>query len=136
MSEVKQVIVVRKDLNMRKGKLAAQVAHASMKVILDRMFKYNVSSTKRHEWVLEFSYDSPFDKWLNGLFAKIVVYVNSEKELLDLYDKAKENTWIPSALIQDQGLTEFHGDPTYTCLAIGPFWSEKIDKITGDLPLL
>ena len=135
MDEVKQVIVVRKDLNMRKGKIAAQVAHASMKVILDKMFKFNVSLMRRHEWVLYLPYDSPLEKWLGGLFTKVVVYVESEDELLKLRDEAKE-AGIIHALITDAGKTEFHGEPTLTCMAIGPDYSEKIDGITGDLPLL
>jgi len=135
MDEVKQVIVVRKDLNMRKGKIAAQVAHASMKVILDKMFKFNVSLMRRNEWVLYLPYDSPSEKWLGGLFTKVVVYVESEDELLKLRDEAKE-AGIIHALITDAGKTEFHGEPTVTCMAIGPDYSEKIDGITGDLPLL
>ena len=43
---------------------------------------------------------------------------------------------LPCALIQDSGLTEFKGIPTYTCCAIGPAKEELIDEITGDLPLL
>lgn len=135
MNEVKQVIVVRKDLNMRKGKTAAQVAHASMKVILDRMLKFNVPLMKRHEWVLELPYNSHLENWLKELFTKVVVYVESGDELLELRDKAKEAN-IVHALITDAGKTEFHDEPTATCLAIGPDYSEKIDKITGDLPLL
>ena len=135
MSEIKQVIVVRKDLNMRKGKMISQACHASMKVILDRMFKFDISLMRRREWVLELPYESPLNEWLKGLFTKIVVYVESEDELLELRDKAKE-VGIIHALITDAGKTEFHGEPTYTCLAIGPDYSEKIDEITGDLPLL
>jgi peptidyl-tRNA hydrolase len=53
----------------------------------------------------------------------------------DIYDKAKELN-IPCALIQDAGLTEFNGVPTYTCCAIGPDDQVNIDKVTGELPLL
>jgi len=137
MEEVKQVIVMRKDLHCRAGKTAAQVAHASMKALLDKMFKYrDVAIENRHSYILDIVDDSPLDKWLSGLFTKIVVYVNSEEELLDLYNKVKEDTWMLHALIQDAGKTEFNGKPTYTCLAIGPDWAEKIDEITGNLPLL
>jgi len=135
MSDVKQIIIIRKDLNMRKGKMISQACHASMKVILDRMLKCNVSLMRLHEWILELPYDSPLEKWLGGLFTKIVVYVESESELLELRDKAKEANII-HALITDAGRTEFHGEPTITCIAIGPDYSEKIDEITGDLPLL
>jgi len=135
MSEVKQVIVIRKDLNMRKGKIAAQAAHAALAVVLDRMLKTKHPPSRLHEWVLEFPYDSPWEEWLNGHFTKVVLYVNSEDELRDLYNKASDKG-LPCAFIVDSGFTEFHGNKTATCIAIGPDYSDKIDEITGDLPLL
>jgi PTH2 family peptidyl-tRNA hydrolase len=68
-------------------------------------------------------------------FVKICVGCDSEAELLELHEKAKA-AGLPVGLIQDNGTTEFHGVPTYTCLAIGPAKSEEIDKITGHLTLL
>jgi len=130
---IKQVIVIRKDLNMRKGKIAAQAAHASMKVILDNMLKSDYE--KYSDWTIHMKKDEPLYRWLSGLFTKIVVYVNSEEELLDIYNKTKDQKMLCS-LIEDVGNTEFHGVPTKTCCAIGPDESEKIDKITGNLPLL
>jgi PTH2 family peptidyl-tRNA hydrolase len=142
MSElVKQVVVVRKDLNMRKGKLAAQVAHASMKVLLDGMFQnhnklsWSDPKTDFHEWKLLVTDKDPLYEWLTGRFTKIVVYVESEEELKELQAKANL-TNVRSALIQDAGNTEFNGVPTYTCLAIGPSYAERIDAITGELPLI
>ena len=136
--KTKQVIVVRKDLNMRKGKLAAQVAHASMKAILDRMFKMPAKHKwLEHvwdEWSISILQGSPLYDWLTDKFTKIVVYVNSEEELMDLYIEAQKKN-ILHALIQDAGLTEFK-EPTYTCIAIGPDKNEVIDEITGGLPLL
>jgi PTH2 family peptidyl-tRNA hydrolase len=132
---IKQVIIIRKDLNMRKGKMAAQAAHASMKVILDRMIKEDAMDGWVKLWSLSMNFDSDFYEWLSGSFKKIVVGINSEKELMDLYIEA-QIAGLPCALIQDSGLTEFHGDPTYTAMAIGPAKSEEIDKITGTLELL
>jgi len=128
----KQVIVIRKDLNMRKGKIASQAAHASIKVFFDRM--------EKAPWVFpEPCYltvvTEAMAEWINGLFTKICVYVESEEELLNLYNKAKESG-IPCSLIQDAGLTEFGGVPTYTCIAVGPDYNERVDEITGGLPLL
>lgn len=115
--EYKQVIVVRKDLKMRMGKTAAQVAHASMAVLLDHP-------------------DHPHIRgWLAGRFAKIVVYVNSEDELLDMEENAL-NAGLLNALITDAGFTEFNGVPTHTCIAIGPAPIEEINQVTGHLPLL
>ncbi len=134
MSETKMVITIRKDLNMRSGKIAAQVAHASMKVLLDRMSRMP-NGTNRSVWTLGLSHKDPMYSWLDGSFAKIVTYVNSKEELLVLRDNAV-SIYIPTALIVDSGRTEFHGEPTVTALAIGPDKIEKIDKVTGDLPLL
>ena len=69
------------------------------------------------------------------LTGKVVVSVDSDEELIAL-NKALDETWIPHALITDSGLTEFHGVPTNTCLGIGPYEAEEIDKFTGNLPLL
>ena len=131
---IKQVIVVRKDLNMRKGKLAAQVAHASMKVILSMMSKKYMLHGRMEEWSLLMSTDQEIYKWLDGSFTKIVVGVNSEKELMNLYIET-QLAGLPHALILDAGKTEFK-EPTYTALAIGPAKSKEIDRITGNLELL
>lgn len=124
---IKQVIVVRKDLNMRKGKLAAQVAHASIKVLVDKMWQLPGR-------IKGIDINDDMEKWLVGLSTKIVVSVNSEKELMDLYVQA-QLAGLPYALIRDAGKTEFR-EPTYTALAIGPAEEEEIDKLTGDLVLL
>ena len=125
--DTKQIIVMRKDLNMRKGKMCAQAAHASMKVFFD----LNHSDDKD---TLEVCLDEYMRDWVYGIFTKIVVSVNSETELLEIEKKAKEKG-LPVALIQDCGKTEFK-EPTYTCLAIGPYDSAVINEITGHLSLL
>ena len=127
--EAKQVIVARKDLNMRKGKLAAQVAHAAMGVLLAQMNKTG------NYWALELTPGSPLHAWLTGRFKKIVVGVNSESELLALHEQAKA-AGLLCCLIQDSGLTEFGGVPTYTTLAIGPTLPADLDPLTGTLSLL
>lgn len=145
--DTKQVIVMRKDLNMRKGKMVAQGAHASLSALLGEMY---VDDRIDHEpckmWVLHAStLRDPLYKWLDGQFTKITVGVNSEDELFEIYQKALgwegsfSNTIrlkIPCAIIQDVGHTEFHGEPTYTCAAIGPWWTDELNEITGKLPLL
>lgn len=123
MKTSKQVIVMRKDLNMRKGKMVAQGAHASLKAILD-VSKSEQKNSK-----------GAFEDWIEGRFTKVCLSVNSEKEMLELYQKAKDKGLI-SSLITDAGLTEFSGVPTKTCIAIGPNWSDEIDQITGHLSLL
>jgi len=88
--------------------------------------------TYRYE--LEFGNESCLNDWLNGKFTKICVSVDSEEELMDIYNKVPE--LCPVFLVTDAGLTEFNGIPTKTCLCIGPYISEEIDKITGHLKLL
>jgi PTH2 family peptidyl-tRNA hydrolase len=118
----KQVIVIRRDLKMRRGKEIAQGCHASTAVILE------LADT-------ELGFNDPRAKpWLEGSFKKICVVVNSEQELLDITKKAEESGLLV-ALIRDAGLTEFGGVPTYTCAAIGPDTEENINKITGELKL-
>lgn len=139
--ETKQVIIIRKDLNMRKGKMCSQSAHASMACILNLMQKANISNSDNHNfqeyisYSLKFHKDSILDNWINGIFTKICVSVNSEQELEDLYNKAKE-LGLPCSIITDSGLTEFNGVPTKTAVAIGPAESNEINQITGHLPLL
>ena len=123
---VKQVIVVRKDLNMRKGKMCAQAAHASMKVLLDQA---NIDDGE-----LFLAFKGAMGEWLLGSFTKIVCSVDSEQELLAIHEKAKGLS-IVTSLIQDAGLTEFK-EPTYTAVAVGPDYSDKVDQVTGSLPLI
>ena len=73
--------------------------------------------------------------WISGAFAKVCVRCNSEDELMAVHDKAIE-MGLEVHLITDSGRTEFHGQPTRTCLAIGPDDATKIDQVTGQLELL
>lgn len=131
---VKQVIVVRKELNMRKGKIAAQVAHAAIKVFFNRMSVYR-SPYKDDSYATIFGLTDDMVLWMTKDFTKVVVSVDTEKEIHELADKAKE-AGLPYAVMIDNGFTEFHGEKTVTCIAIGPADSEQLDPITGDLKLL
>lgn len=135
----KQVIVLRKDLNMRKGKMVAQGCHASLQAIFETGHNRNLLDLPtRVPPITESEYIcipyKPLMEWLEDKYTKIVVSVNSEEELLTIYEKAKDAGLLRS-LIRDAGLTEFK-KPTYTAVAVGPGLAEEIDKITGDLPLL
>ncbi len=141
----KMIIVMRKDLNMRKGKMIAQGSHAAVKAVLQSIISKDVHQKNNYKKEVEdlhivteqpdiFVSDAELD-WLTGNYTKICVSVNSEQELIDVYEKAKKVN-LNVCLITDAGLTEFQGQPTKTCLAIGPDWSSKIDPITKDLKLL
>jgi PTH2 family peptidyl-tRNA hydrolase len=125
----KQVIVMRKDLNMRKGKMIAQGAHASLRVILQA----GSANPERTDYTIRMT--EPMAAWMTGRFMKIAVSVDSEAALVEIVEKAKA-AGVPVALITDAGMTEFHGVPTKTCCAVGPAWIEDVDAITGALPLL
>jgi peptidyl-tRNA hydrolase, PTH2 family len=104
----KQVIIIRKDLNMRKGKMCAQAAHASMKVFFDRAVPQSDPFCLDAETNNIILLCSPeMKEWaLNQKFTKIVVGCNSLEELLELEQQAKAAE-IPCALIEDSGATEF-----------------------------
>lgn len=133
--ETKQVIVVRKDLNMRKGKLAAQVAHASMAFLTHQLRHEPGEANEYGCYRYEIWLQSRTREWLNSSFAKVVVSVDSEEELRDLIAQAREALITVHEII-DSGRTEFHGVPTLTCAAFGPDIPAKLDPITGQLKLL
>ena len=126
----KQVIVIRRDLRMRRGKEIAQGAHASMAWLRQRVMPLLTPPGAVDQ--VEFS---PAERaWLEGSLRKVTVKVGSEAELLAVYEKAIE-AGLVAHLITDRGLTEFGGIPTRTCLGIGPDYDDLIDPVTGDLEL-
>jgi len=129
---VKQVIVVRKDLNMRKGKIAAQVAHASLGIFFDRMQE---TSSHGGASIYSIKLDKAMTEWKRGAFTKIVVACEDENALLAMHAVA-DMRGLPTKMIIDAGHTEFHGVPTRTCLAIGPAEESELDAITGHLKLM
>lgn len=126
-AQIKQVIVMRHDLKMRRGKQIAQGAHASMSFICRRLQEAGSVSLD--------GFTHAQRAWLTGSFAKVCCRVDSEEELMQIHDKALE-AGLEVHLITDSGRTEFHGQPTRTCLAIGPDEADRIDPITGQLQLL
>lgn len=131
---VKQIIVMRKDLNMRKGKIAAQAGHAVLSVILKKLNMLDQFFWSVEQDRIVFEGDEVLDDWFTNSYTKICLYVNSEQELLDLKGKADSLGFVTS-LIKDNRTTEFNGVPTYTCIAFEPLPAEKIDILTKDLPL-
>jgi len=116
--EYKQVIVLRTDIKMSKGKMAAQTGHAAVSAS-------EYARKNRPEW---------WNPWIMEGQRKIAVKVKSEQEILELERKAR-NAKLPAVLIVDRGLTEIPPNTT-TCLGIGPAPADKVDAITGKLSLL
>lgn len=137
---IKQVIIIRKDLNMRRGKEISQCCHASQGWLIKKLQHINLLDIQKNIlnlngkefYKLELTEDEKW--WLENRTKKITLQVNSKTELLDIYNKAVESC-LNAYLVEDLGLTEFDGVKTFTCVAIGPNKSEEIDKITKDLKL-
>lgn len=121
-----QKIIVNTDAKMKPGKLASQVAHASMAVILDYLLyrkKFNESDA------------IAIDAWITGQFTKIVLKA-TEQEILRIKELA-DILGIPNSLIEDNGKTVFNGVKTVTALALGPTALESgLNLLTEELKLL
>ncbi len=116
--EFKQVIVIRSDLKMGKGKLSAQVAHAAV-----------LAAEKSRK-----TRKSVYKEWSSTGQAKVVLKVNSLNDLLDVQLMAETEGLITS-IIEDKGLTQLPPG-TVTCIGIGPDYSSKIDRVTRSFKLL
>jgi PTH2 family peptidyl-tRNA hydrolase len=133
------------------GKVAAQVAHASMAFMTSALRSvnqepdpysnemwhaindgYTVRPPDRKFRSLEV--DEELAYWLDGSFTKAVVAVQSEVELIEIFAKAKM-AGLRHSLITDEGRTVFNGVPTHTCVAIGPNYIERVNAVARHLPL-
>lgn len=124
----KQVLVMRNfGKGCRKGKYCSQAAHASLGALL------SLSSIEDDKLIIPLNNPFIWD-WITGRFTKVTCYVETDEELVFIHNSARL-AGIPSALITDAGLTEFNGVPTLTAVGVGPDDEEKINKITGHLPL-
>ena len=112
---LKQVIVVRSDLNLSPGKLAAQVAHASL---------FSAGNAD----------DAVVERWKAQGSKKVVLVAKNLKHIQQLHEKCKQ-LGIAHSVISDAGLTELKKG-TVTCIGIGPADEKNINKVTGSLPLL
>lgn len=136
-NKVKQILIIRRDLRnisgqkVRTGKLITQACHASIAFLTDRMRK-NISTSEALWWV---NMSQAEKEWVNGTFFKICLGVDSEKELIDIFENAR-NMGLVANLITDSGQTEFGGVPTNTCLSLGPDYESKLDPLTKHLKLL
>jgi PTH2 family peptidyl-tRNA hydrolase len=113
---MKQVLVVRKDLKMRRGKENAQNGHAAQLSAVNNL------------------YDPRVQEWMQQNYAKVSVSVDSEEELVEVMAAAGRAGLLVTPVI-DHGLTEFGGEHTLTCAAIGPDTVDRINPVTGHLKL-
>lgn len=158
---IKQVIVMRTTYpceggtkKLRRGKEIAQACHASL-AFLTRKVQRLFSDNNFNDWFTSSIHaDDPAEayvegfktaislldikpaelEWINGIFTKICLKVDTEEQLLEIKRRADEKG-LQCHLITDRGLTEFNGVPTNTCLSIGPDEAGKIDEITKELEL-
>ena len=123
MDKVKQVVVVRRDLKMRRGKEIAQGGHGFMNWLL-------VEAVRSWHTGNPVQLTLPQVAWVEDRITKVVLQVDSEEQLEKVYVLAKE-AGLDAHLVVDSGVTEFGGVPTKTVVSIGPDWASKIDQITG-----
>ena len=121
--KIKQVIVMRKDLQLSKGQMVAQGSHASIAFLTNLVRQHNGE-------VIPFN--SREEEWIKGTFFKVCLAVNSEEELHDIGTKALK-LGLKVHYIQENDLFK---ESTFTCLAIGPDYSSQIDPVTKHLKLL
>jgi len=116
--EIKQVLVVRTDLGMGRGKMAVQCSHAAVS-------SAELARTRFRDW---------YDKWMREGKAKIALKVKDEDQLLELEKRARSIP-IPSYIVRDMGLTQVPTG-TITCIGLGPAPVTTVDTLTGKLRLL
>lgn len=116
--EIKQVLVVRTDLGMGRGKMAVQCSHAAIS-------SAELARTRFRNW---------YDKWMREGQAKIALKVKDEDQLLELEKRAR-GIPIASYIVRDMGLTQVPTG-TITCLGLGPAPVDTVDTLTGKLRLL
>jgi peptidyl-tRNA hydrolase, PTH2 family len=128
--DVKQVIVIRRDLKMRRGKEIAQGAHASSAWLVSAV----ADAVDALDGAATVVLDPTARVWITSSWRKVTLQVQTEDELLALHDAALARG-LRTHLVRDSGKTEFAGVATLTALAIGPDLGAAIDEVTGDLAL-
>ncbi len=128
-SSFKQVILIRRDLKMRRGKEIAQGSHASMQFLVARL---RTAPTIGGYSGVRLSADER--AWIAAGMGKVCLQVGSEEELLHHHQEA-QRLGLTSHLVRDSGRTEFGGVATLTACAIGPGPVAGIDAVTGSLKL-
>ena len=131
----KQVLVWRQDLqNVPKGKFGAQMGHAAHLFLTEQVrAEYGGKGPKLRageSGKVEIRLTQAEMDWILGNYRKVVAFVRSEAELMEIYHAARKLN-IPAHIVTDDGLTVFE-QPTVTCLSIGPAEESEVDKVTGE----
>ena len=134
--QVKQYLIIRTDLPMNAGKVAAQASHACMKVFFDKFENTQIIQKTGEEPVdaMVFIPTEEEKQWIKGSFTKITKKVKNENQLLKVYNQAKE-AGLNVSLIKDAGLYGLEGE-NYTCIAVGPNYVDDCEPVVGKLRLL
>lgn len=127
--DARQVIIVSTQAKMPKGKVAAQVAHASLGALL------TLATTQGTQWTLDLSEHPDVHAWLSHSFTKVAVKCDDPDEMVAIYERAKA-MGLPCAQIVDEGRTHFNGVATLTTVGIGPASPATLAGLTGHLKLL
>ncbi len=129
---MKQIIIVRKDLNMSPGKMSAQVSHASM-AFLSTWIKRNIDIN----YNIQTKFDKDiYDEWINDIFTKVILEAKNKNQLLKAVEMANELDMKEGEdyfLIRDNCLTELEPEEdgrTLTCIGFKPMRPEVIDQIS------
>lgn len=136
-ANTKQVIVMRRDLKMRRGKEISQGGHGVLAFITRKMRNEYLNIFQKllaYFGIYIIILNKVEQDWINSSFKKVTVRVNSEQELLDLLDKAAL-FGIKANLVEDSGFTEFDGVVTKTCVVLGPAYDDYVDQLTSKLEL-
>ena len=139
MSNFKQIIIARKDLNMSAGKLAAQVSHASMAFLTTQLRETAVLKDNGYEATMHFGKDV-FEEWFLGPFTKCILEAKNKNQLIKAKEKAEEAGMVEGKdffLIKDNCYTELTPEEydkdgqghTLTCIGFRPMEAEAIDPI-------
>lgn len=132
--DLRQMLVVRHDLKMRKGKYGAQAGHAPVMMMTDTPGAgFRTNATGKRELVVP-DEDGSLEAWMLAGQKKVSVYVTSDEELQDLYSRASA-AGLRCTMVVDAGHTEFKGQATRTILSIGPHPKAMVEPFTGHLPL-
>ena len=146
----KQIIIVRKDLNMSVGKICAQVSHASMAFLtnmiksnskLCSVYDYDDTYLRDDYWCEFWTGKDLYEQWINGSFTKVVLKAKNKNQLLKAKAMAEEMNMVEGKdffLIKDNCLTELEPEEvdengvgrTLTCIGFKPMDEEVINKIS------